>query len=149
MAVTVALVTVGCGSDDNSTEATGKTESSTTRAADIADYCDRAAAYLDATTSIDSSSPTSMIEGFGAAAVAARATADVAPEEVRETHERLASAAEALVAGLQARAPRTLEELEAVNEELTAELTAEYGDLEQETRQAQEFGSEQCGLSSE
>jgi hypothetical protein len=89
-----------------------------------------------------------MIDGFGAAAAAARATADVAPAEVRETHERLASAAEALVAGLRARAPRTLAELGAANAELTVELTAEYGDLEKETRQAQEFGSEQCGLSS-
>lgn len=109
-------------------------------------YCAKATAYKEATANVDTSSPESVIAGFAAAAVAARDVADVAPEGVRIAHERLATGAETLVAGLRQRAPKTMAELEAANAEVVAGLTADLGDLDDETSQTQDFAAKECGL---
>ena len=145
--VVATLLVSGCGSDDDSEESSDTTTVTDAVGPELEEYCERAAAYLEATESIDTTEVRSIVEGFEQSAVAARAVADVAPAAVKTAHERLAGAAEDLAAGLTERAPHTVEALQAANEELVGQLTAEYGNLEPETDQAQSFATEECGLS--
>ena len=146
--VAATLLLSGCGSDDDSEESSDTTTTATDAVApELEEYCERAADYLEATESVDASEVRSIVEGLKESALAARAVAEVAPAEVKTAHERLAGAAEDLAAGLTERAPQTVEDLQAANEELVGQLTAKYGNLEPETDQAQTFAAEECGLS--
>ena len=145
--VAVTMIMSACGSDDSSTgssRAMGATEAADSG---TGKYCEEASAYLTATQSIDAGEVTSILHGLDRAATTARAVADVAPAQVRTAHQRLAAAAEELVAGLRARAPRTRDELDTANQELVAELSAKYGNLERETHEAQAFATKECALS--
>ena len=116
------------------------------REAGPAEYCERVAAYAKDTRDVDTTSPESIIDGFAQAAERARAVADVAPDEVRAAHERLADAAEALVAALQASDPQTMAEFETIGNEISEELVDEFGDLEAETQQVKVFAEDECGV---
>ena len=110
-------------------------------------YCIRATAYQAATSKIDVSSAATAIAGFAKAAAAARAMAKAAPPEERVAHDRLASAAEELVAGIRKRAPRTVHDFDVAGKAVTASLQAKYGDLVRETGEVKSFARKTCGLS--
>ncbi len=148
VAAAVTLAMSGCGSDDDSTESSETTARTQAAHPDLEAYCARAAAYQEATT-MDIIDVASILDEFEEAAEAARAVADAAPPEVRTAHEQLAGGAEELMAGLRARAPKTMEEFETASEEILADLTPKYGDLEAETAQVQSFATKECGLSFE
>ena len=143
----VTLATCGSSSKPNAASSTTNAPETTTTVASSPPplYCERAKEYL-AATNVDTSSAQSTIDGFAEAAKAARRVADVAPVEVRSEHDRLASGAEELVAGIQASAPKSQTELETVGKSVTESLKARYGDLEQETQTVQAYLSRACGI---
>ena len=146
--LTVALVAFAAlGACGSSNKGATRVRSTTTTSppASTRVYCQRAKDYL-ATANVDTGSPQSTIAGFAKAAAAARRVAEVAPAEVRQTHDRLASAAAYLVAELQKRAPRTQQELVRVGRQLTAAMTTRYGDLHRETNTVQAFLARTCGI---
>jgi hypothetical protein len=141
-----ALAACGSSSKPNAASSTTTAPTTTTVASSPPPlYCERAKEYL-AATNVDTSSAQSTIDGFTKAAQAARRVVDVAPVEVRSEHDRLASGAEELVAGIQARAPKTQTELETVGKSVTESLKTRYGDLEQETQAVQAYLSRACGI---
>jgi hypothetical protein len=146
LAVTFVLAVAACGSDEDAADEPSSTETSEAAGGD---YCDTVAAYIDATSAVDTSTVEAIMSSFDAAAEAARATADAAPDDVAEAHDRLASAAEELVAGLDARDLQTMSDLEAANDELVTELTEKYGDLDQDVQQVEAFATVECDLSVE
>ena len=143
----MAILLAGCGSDGADDTAASSSSNARSGSTGLDDYCDRVAEYLDTTESIDTSRAEAVVNGLSRAAEKARAAAAAAPREVRDAHEKLASAAEALTEELRSRAPRTMEELENANAEITPRLQAEYGDLEAETTRVEAFGAAECGLS--
>jgi hypothetical protein len=138
----------GCG-DDDSDGAVDESTSSTAPSEELAEYCSRAQAYIDATVGLDASTVESTIEGFRVASAAARAAADEAPTEVAEAHDLIASAGEDLLAELIAREPQTMDDVNAANTEIIAELEEKYGNLDPEVREFQEFATSACGITVE
>ncbi len=135
MILSVALAAIGlagCGDDDSPAE--------------LGSYCDRAQAYADATSDINTATVQSVLESFTSAASAARAVADEAPGAVRTPHDHIADAAEALVAGLTERHPQTMEEFGAANDAVIAELDRDYGDLDDDVSEVEEFVTRECGF---
>ena len=114
----------------------------------LSEYCRRSQAYIDA-TAVDEATVQTLIEGFAAAAEAARAVADVAPPEVRTAHGRIASLAEDLVKGITDRDPRTIEEFDAADEEIGQRLEETYPNLDEDVEHAQTFALRECDLSIE
>lgn len=115
----------------------------------LAEYCEQAEAYDQATSSMEGVDPASMIDSFAVAAREARRFAEVAPAEVRGAHSRVAEWAEALVDRYQEHAPALLEEFERIGRDIVADLTAALGDLEAEIEEVKRFASDACGLSLE
>ncbi len=100
----------------------------------------------DEATRFDSTSADALLAEMAAAAVAERTLASLAPAEVSAAHEVLAAASEELVAGVQGRAPQTMEEVLAAVDEAWAPIEVKYGDLTVETAAVTAYVKKQCGL---
>jgi hypothetical protein len=89
----------------------------------------------------------SFIAAWTSAAGEWRAVADAAPASVRRAHDRLALAAEAILAGLHKVNPRTRQETETDVKQVSAAVTAKYGNLDADSKDANTYLEKTCGSS--
>src|SRR5687768_10076492 len=92
----VTMTTSACGSDDDSSEGPG-----------MGQVWGQVAHYQEAAQSGHGSHGPSVLRGVEKAPAAARAGGHLGPPDVSTAHQRLADAAEDIVAGLRSRAPQT------------------------------------------
>ena len=144
----LSLALGACGGGDGD-DGDAASVTSSTAGDGLEEYCSRGSAYQELTASVDTSSVESILREFPKLPQAARDVAEVAPAEVRVAHDRLATAAEELVTRLQERAPKSLEEFEAAQNEIQPDLEEKFGSLDPETAEVQRFLESECGLTSD
>jgi hypothetical protein len=76
-----------------------------------------------------------------------RASADAAPATVRPAHERLALAAEDILAGLHKLNPKSQQETEVDVRQVSAVVTAKFPDLNADSKTANAYLKKTCGSS--
>jgi hypothetical protein len=133
--LTVSLLAVGAGCGGGDDEAP---QASST-------FCQHAADFGEA-AAIEPGSVERVLDGLTRLAEIYGAMADSAPVEVRDEVERLAASAQAVAARLQEANPGSMEELSSANEDVTAAVEAEFGDLDPAAATVSAYIGEQCGV---
>jgi hypothetical protein len=143
--VAVALfAVVACASNSNIAVTSSGATSMTTHVS--VEFCGRVETAMRMFGKTIANDVPSRLATFAGYARRWRGIAEVAPEEARADAEKVAAASEALVSGIAARHPTTLDEFHTANDEVIAEMQQQFGDADEAGDAVWVVAKRICGL---